>query len=182
MHLIARQITRRLPEYEEISRTLTEAFPKEQLIPIWQLRLLAKLRRGNNFTAYYDSKHFAGLSFTAENSDAVFVLYLAVNAKLRSKGYGSQILQQIMDQAGARPVILDVEEENDRAINAQQRVRRKDFYRKHGFITTGYVLEEGGERFEILVTSTSCDVGVYRQLLQLLSFGFYRPRIVAAKT
>lgn len=179
MHLTAKQVTRRLSDYEEISRTLTEAFPQEQLIPIWQLRLLAKLRRGNKFTAYYDGEHFAGLSFTAENSDAVFVLYLAVNAEKRSKGYGSHILQQIMDQAGARPVILDIEEENERAINAQQRLRRKDFYRRHGFINTGYVLEEEGERFEILATSTSCDVGVYHQLLRLVSFGFYRPRIVA---
>lgn len=180
MRLIAQQITRRLFNYEEISHTLTEAFPEEQLIPIWQLRLLAKLRRGNKFTAYYDGENFAGLSFTSENSEGVFVLYLAVNEKKRSKGYGSQILQQIIDQASGRPVILDVEEENQRAINAQQRLRRKDFYYRHGFIDTGYVLEEAGERFEILATSTSCDVGVYRQLLRLVSFGFYRPRIVAS--
>lgn len=179
MRLISKQITRHSPDYEEISHTLTEAFPEEQLIPIWQLRLLAKLRRGNKFTAYYDGEHFAGLSFTTENSEAVFVLYLAVNAKMRSKGYGSHILRQIMDQAGTRPVILDVEEENEQATNTQQRLRRKDFYRRHGFINTGYVLEEEGERFEILATSTSCDVGVYRQLLRLVSFGFYRPRIIA---
>lgn len=172
-------VTKNLNDYPQIVQLMRESFPKEQLVPLWQLRLLAKIKPGNKFTAYYDGEELAGVSFSVENRTTVFVLYLTVSTKIRSQGYGSRIIQQLISEAGSRSVVLDIEEENILAANAEQRVKRKQFYHKHGFRSTGYALQEGTERFEILATTTPFDVADYRKILASFSLGFYRPQVVA---
>ena len=41
-----------------------------------------------------------------QNEAVVYLFFLAVNPNIRSRGYGSAILQDVKDLAGNRPVVL----------------------------------------------------------------------------
>lgn len=59
------------------------------------------------------------------------ILYLAVNDKIRSKGYGSRILQEIKGRAHSRSIVLNVEKPSVNAENNAQRISRIAFYEKN---------------------------------------------------
>ena len=104
-------------DYRSIVELMITAFPPEERIPIWALQLLS-MKRNVNFHAWYDNKEFCGITYTIESEKMIFLLYFAVNAQLRSKGYGSRIIEEIKKIAGKREIILNVEkpDENHRVI------------------------------------------------------------------
>ena len=92
--LEVKNVNRKLENYEEVVELMKTAFPPEEQIPLWMLRLLSFIRK-TEFTAYYDSGIFAGISYTGTDEKMVFVVFLAVNPNIRSKGYGTAILNHI---------------------------------------------------------------------------------------
>ena len=112
------------------------------------LQLLA-LGRNVHFRAFYDEDLFCGLLYTMENEKYVFVLYLAVNDRIRSKGYGSRILQWLQGHT-SKVLVLNVEALREGAPNAEQRERRIAFYSKNGILNTGCTFEDAGETYAVL--------------------------------
>lgn len=104
-----------------------------------------------HFLAYYDGDDFCGFTYTVENEDMVFVLYLAVNDEIRSKGYGTAILTDLKARASGRGVALNIEPLDPHAANSEQRERRLEFYRRNGFVSTDYNLIDGGDQVSYLV-------------------------------
>lgn len=165
-----------MKEYSEIKNLCATAFPKNEQMPVWVLRLLAK-RNGIDFTAYYDNDTFCGISYTVCKNDTVFVLYLAVNDKIRSKGYGSQILDSIKKNYIGKSVVLNIEPLDSDAENYEQRVKRFEFYKRNGFSNTNHFINDISGRYLILSTSENFSVKAYRDAIKKLSFGFYSPKI-----
>jgi GNAT superfamily N-acetyltransferase len=62
-----------------------------------------------------------------------FVLYLATDESIRSKGYGSKMLKWIVENA-RRTVVLNIETVEKAYENYEQRLKRQKFYIKNGFI------------------------------------------------
>ena len=96
--------------------------------------------------------NFAGLLYTIENDKYYFILYLAVNQEMRSKGYGGEILHYAYAQAGNRNIILNVERLDPEAVNYEQRLRRVSFYEKNGICRTGYEFSTGGVDYSVLAS------------------------------
>ena len=71
--------------------------------------------------------------YTIENDKYYFILYLAVNQEMRSKGYGGEILNYAYEQDGKRNIILNVERLDQTADNYEQRLKRVSFYEKTGY-------------------------------------------------
>lgn len=107
------------------------AFPPNEQIPMWLLRVLA-FRKNVNFRVFYDDDQFCGVLYTAEDNKYIFVFYLAVNDRIRSKGYGTKILDWLK-QNTEKIIVLNVEAINPSAENALQREKRISFgtYKKH---------------------------------------------------
>ena len=161
----------------EVKRLIKSSFPIIEQFPFWLLSLLA-LQKGVRFDAYYDNEVFCGLTYTVEDKNMVFILYLAVNDKIRSQGYGSQILQSVKNHVYTKPIVLNVEATNPNAANAQQREKRIEFYRKNGIIDTNYVFVDNGETYSVLSSdSVNFQVYEYKKLLSRFSFGTYRKHI-----
>lgn len=135
------------------------------------LLLLLAQRKGVDFEAYYNDGSFYGFSYVVENDDLVFILYLAVNDEVRSRGYGSRILECVRDKAGERPIVLDIEPLDPNAENYEQRKRRLAFYEKNGYFNTGLILREGKEKYSILSTVENLDEKKLGELLRSFSFG-----------
>lgn len=177
MPLTVRTVTRNLAEFNEVRDLLYSAFPRSQQMPVWLLLLLSK-KRNVDFLAYYDGDTLCGFSFEVGSADMLFVMYLAVSDKIRSKGYGSRMLDDIKRRAGDRPVVLDIEPLDPQADNYAQRVRRLDFYRRNGFVETGHTLQEPRNEYTLLSTDGALDPRALHATLGTLSFGIYAPRAV----
>lgn len=117
--LHAETVSRKMNKNEDVRRLMKTAFPRNELIPLWVLSILA-LRKSVNFRAFYDDEQFCGIMYTAENDKYIYVLYLAVNDQIRSKGYGTKMLNWLKSDTD-KIIVLDVESIDPSAENAQQR-------------------------------------------------------------
>ena len=95
-----------IDHYSGIRELMKTAFPECEQFPFWLLRLFA-FRRHVDFTAFFDGDVFCGAVYTAEYDDMMFILYLAVSGDVRSKGYGSMMLEHVKDKAGGKAIVLD---------------------------------------------------------------------------
>lgn len=148
-------------------------------MPIWLLKLLA-WQRGVNFNAYYEECCLCGISYTVENKTMVFVFYLAVNDSIRSKGYGSRILQYVKEHTEGKNIVLNVEAIKPNVPNIEQRKNRIRFYQKNGIEDTGYTFADGGEVYSVLSSDPAhFQPKEYERLLKKFSLGLYRKKISA---
>lgn len=105
------------------------AFPKEEQLPWWLLRLMTALRL-TELNCYECDGVFCGLTVMRTTPKVQFVMFFAVEESLRGQGYGSSILELLK---GERPVILNVEPLDDQAQNAAQASAGCAFMRKTAF-------------------------------------------------
>lgn len=91
----------------------------------------------------------SGISSGGE-SEFFYVAYLAIDAKFRGLGIGSRLLALIAEQNPRAQIVLDVEPPHEDAPNLAQRLRRIEFYGRHGFRRCGKFFNYAGLSFEIL--------------------------------
>lgn len=83
-------------------------------------------------------------------SGIFYVAYLGIDAKFRGLGVGSRLLAFIVTQNPRAQIVLDVEPPHEDAPNLAQRLRRIEFYGRHGFRRCGKFFNYAGLSFEIL--------------------------------
>lgn len=66
----------------------------------------------------------------------VMVDYLAVNFKMRGKGTGSFLIQELCRTYQGKKVVLLIEQLDASAKNQKQRIARRSFYLKNGFTSS----------------------------------------------
>ena len=102
------------------------------------------------------------------------MLYLAVNDRIRSKGYGTKILDWLK-QNTEKIIVLNVESLNPSAPNAQHREKRISFYSRNGVFDTGCRFVDGDETYSVLASDNAhFDSKEYEMLLSRFSFGTYK--------
>ena len=79
-----------------------------------------------------------------------YVAYLGIDAKFRGLGIGSRLLALIVTQNPSAQIVLDIEPPHEDAPNLAQRLRRIEFYGRHGFRRCGKFFNYAGLSFEIL--------------------------------
>lgn len=176
MSLRMEKVTRRAKDLDKIKRLFVKAFPKEERFPMWLLLMIAK-RRGFDFVTFYDDAMFCGLTFVMSNEEMAYVLYLAVDQSLRSKGYGTKILDAIKAQHAGKNVALDIETVNPMFENYSDRVKRQTFYFRNGFTDTGYHLIENHVTYDILSSKKEFSPETCRKFFRKISFGLAQPVI-----
>lgn len=126
--------------------------------PIYEQRTEAQLR------AAFESKEYHLLAFTEGGRAVGFVCFwafdtylyiehLAVSRDLRGRGYGSQILKQVVRGASGKRVLLEIDPVTDEVSAARLR-----FYEQSGFYAAPYAhrhppYRAGYEAHELLVLS-----------------------------
>ena len=163
---------------KQVKRLYLSAFPKEERLPWWLMRLNAR-RKGIDLTAFFDGERFCGFTSSVTVDDMHFLLFFAVDDVLRGKGYGSAILDKLRKEFGQ--IALNVELLDPTAVNYPERLRRFAFYRKNGFADTGYHVWEVGGKFRVLSTQEQLDMAAYRRIFRKLSFGFWNVRLEKAQ-
>lgn len=154
------------------------AFPKEERLPWWVLRLNA-LRSGIDLTAFLDGDEFCGFTASVTADGLHFLLFFAVEDDLRGKGYGSAILSAL--KRVHPEVVLNVEPLIESAPNLEERKRRFAFYGKNGFFDTGWHVWEVGGMFRVLSTRQELDVPAYKKIFRKLALGLWNVKLQKAE-
>ena len=174
--LQAETVSRKMDEYDDVRRLMKTALPRNERVPLWLLNILT-VRKSVNFRAFYEDGRFCGIMYTAENDKYIFVLYLAVNDRVRSKGYGTKMIDWLKRNTD-KIIVLNVEAIDPSAENAQQREKRVSFYGRNGIIDTGCKFVDEGETYSVLTSDVErFDAKEFESLLSGFSFGVYRKHI-----
>ena len=150
-------VTKKSPWLPQVKTLYESAFPENERIPIKQL-LDNKIKR--EFWAFFDKEEgasssatkFCGFSNSISLGDITNIVYFAVVPELRSRGYGSKILQAIRKQHPDTRIVVDIEVEEDSkdAEELERRNRRRDFYLRNGFGSSPVDYVWQGEHYRLL--------------------------------
>ncbi len=178
MSLKAIPVRRGQKGYKEAMELMKSSFPPNELIPLWILRLFT-IRRDVRFRAFYDDDQFIGTVYTCEDDKNFFILYLAVDPKFRSKGYGGMIVDHAYVLADGRNITLDVESMDPNADNIEERKRRFAFYERHGLTDTKYDFTDDGKSMYTVLSSDvdGFDVDAILKMFKKFSFGLCRFKV-----
>ena len=98
------------------------------------MRLVEKMPL--DFSAYYDGEDFIGFTIVYPRKSFNWFWYFAVREELRGKGYGQQILTQLIERYKEQPFVLDMESTTQVCDNLEERRKRQAFYLRNGFRDT----------------------------------------------
>jgi len=146
-------VTKKSPWLPQVKTLYESAFPENERIPIKQL-LDNKIKR--EFWAFVDDINgtptFCGFSNSITRGTITNIVYFAVEPKLRSRGYGSQILKTIREAHPETRLVVDIEVEEDSkdAEELEHRNRRRDFYLRNGFGSSPVDYVWQGEHYRLL--------------------------------
>ena len=143
------EIKKGSPYLPQVQALYESAFPANERIPIKHL-LDNKIKR--EFWAFFDGDLFCWFSNSISHGDITNIVYFAVVPELRSRGYGSQILQAIRRQHPNTRIVVDIEVEEDskNAEELKRRNRRREFYTRNGFDSSPVDYVWQGEHYRLL--------------------------------
>lgn len=149
MEVILKNVSKNQPYYKKIKRLYKNAFPISERAPFWFL--ISKSRKENvDFWALFDKQKFIGLIYVVNFSDLSYIFYFAILDSERGKGYGSKVLEVIKDKYLNRRIFLAIEQLDKNSENYEERVKRKQFYMKNGFMELKLKLKEAAIVYELL--------------------------------
>lgn len=181
MNINFRPLTKYDANYRNVIALYKEAFPGARFIPTWILRY--KLRKGKvGFNVLYADNTWIGLIYSTEYKDILFVQFLAISDSYRSSGLGSKVMDLLRDMHSENRIVLTIEEIDRHAKNHQQRIKRREFYERNGFSSSGYIVKEPSERLEMMIIGGSISKGEIEELYKSLLGGmldfFLGPKIM----
>lgn len=153
------EINKNFGDIEELTLLKNEAFPELDMI---SMDVIVQIHEdGDGFSyAVYDKDRLVGFIVFFSNKDCAYIANLAVDKSLRNKGYGTEILSQIIEHLkNKNPDIkfaVMVEYPHPDSKNFEQRKARISFYKKLGFVTTDSVEEY--EDIDYLIMTTDKNI------------------------
>lgn len=150
---------------KKVTKLYNEAFPKDERIPIWLLKILARKNKAK-FYGIYDNEKFVGLVYNIFYKDIVFVFYLALDKATRGQGYGTKVLDSIKEKYKNYRIILCIEPVDENSDNYEQRVKRKNFYLKNGFKDSNYTIKERNIIYEMLYYNENVTSQEFQELMK----------------
>lgn len=123
-------------ELRWVKRTYLESFPKSERKPFGLMKLKAK-QGVMELLAVFEKGRPVGLAITVLYRDMVLLDYFAIHRAYRGQNRGSAALALLKERYAGKRLILEIELPDEKAVNREERVRRKQFYLKNGMVETG---------------------------------------------
>lgn len=135
-----------------LKKLYKSAFPKAERKPFSTMQKLQEKGK-MEILSIEKSGEFAGLMITVLMSDIVLLDYFAIDETARGKGIGSKALDLFSERYACKRCVLEIESVDENAKNNEQRIRRKAFYKKNGFLPNGVLVRLFGIDMELLTKS-----------------------------
>lgn len=161
---------------KDVKKIYVDSFPKEERMPFLMMVLLTKITH-TDFLAFYDKDTLCGFVYSATINNITFIMFLAVDKSIRSKGYGSKILEKMQNLYPNNKIVISIERCDVDAMNITDRIRRKKLYLKNGYIDTGYLIELSKIEQEIIIKNGTFDKYELYNFFIKYSNGTMKPRI-----
>lgn len=148
------QISSQNAQDEQLKQLYETAFPVQEQIPYDELIHLLDAM-DIDYTAYYEGDLLIGITMVLRLPKYNWGWYFAVREELRGKGFGQDILRNVLDKySEGKPFIMDIESPlQPDAPNPEQRRRRHAFYLRNGMKDTGTSRSWDGLTFTILTNN-----------------------------
>ncbi len=176
MNLRAEKVNGKNKDRQRVKEIYFSAFPKEERMAFGLMLIMGKLWN-TKFLSFHDGETVCGFVYMAITKKLIFIMFFAVDESIRSQGYGGRILEKIQSMYPGRKIIVSIERCDVDAKDSKQRIRRKRFYEKNGYVDTGYLVKLAGVEQEILVKSGTFSKGEFRWFFIQYSNGTIYPRI-----
>ena len=135
--------------WKEIKEIYMEAFPKAERKPFFTVRRSVNKGKSLLLTAM-ENEVLQGFVMAIPYKNMVMVDYLDVSSKIRSRGTGSKMMQEICRYFPGEKIVLLIERLDDTAENKDQRIARRRFYFKNGFTSSNIYITGRSGNMEIL--------------------------------
>ncbi len=173
MHV--KRILSDFPDLNKVEVLAKEAFPPEEYLA--PSKLIQMSEYGEiDFWGLYDQDEFVGFMVISLHNNISYLFFLAIDQKVRSKGYGSQALQVLFDLYPGRQQVVDFEMIDESAPNYKQRVIRKAFYMRNGYKETGKFISYLGVDYEILCADNHFDFESFKEMMATFHIDGFNPR------
>lgn len=175
MILHAEKITSASPFLPAINALAKEAFPPEEYLSPSQL-IDTSQEDGFDFWSLQDGDLFVGFLAVRTYQRVAYLFFLAIDAPLRSHGYGSHALQTLRTLYPGFQHVVDFEMLDDNAPNHAQREKRRQFYLRNGYQPTGHFLSYLGVDYEIFCMDAAFDFPAFQTLMGTLRIDGFHPQ------
>lgn len=135
---------------QKVKEIYKSSFRKEDRMPFMLMLLMASLK-STHFISFHDGDTLCGFVYMAAIKRITFVMFFAVDESIRSKGYGSRILDKIQSLHPDNKIIITIERCDEDAEDIEERLRRKKFYANNGYMQAEYMVKLGNQKQEILI-------------------------------
>ncbi|SDA23990.1 Ribosomal protein S18 acetylase RimI [Ruminococcus sp. YE71] len=173
--MVLERITADSYELDELERINKASFPENEYVNI---RYLFE-NCGRGVLAVRDEGRTVGFIVVYETGEYTYICFFAIDPDLRGRGLGSSALSALAAECSGRCVVADIEAPDSGCENNAQRIRRREFYTRNGFSSTGWFMYYMDTEFEVMSAGGSFDMDGFRQLLaEITAFApSFQPRI-----
>lgn len=150
--------------FEQINN---EAFPLSERMSFDEIFAFASVTN-TDVLGIYDDEKPVGFTVLLKNRECGYIYFLAIDSRMRSKGYGRAAMQKLLETYSELQLILDFEVIDENAENNVQRIRRKNFYLRNGFHETGNYTMLRDDRFEVVCSGGDLRKAALKDLLHII--------------
>ncbi|MGN1418788.1 MAG: GNAT family N-acetyltransferase [Acutalibacteraceae bacterium] len=153
-----------------------KAFPESKKLP-WSALLMLAVRDHTDFLNFYHEGIYCGFCFLYHYENMTMILFHAVDKNLRSRGFGTQMLEYIMHENPDDCIVTGVGTVSDKYPDYGQRQKRRHFYFKNGFHDADTKLFLFDEWFDVLYYGDKFSKEEYKRLFKIFSAGILKGKI-----
>lgn len=159
---------KKIPHFERsLIELYKQAFPKNERKPIFLINLLIKKKKCE-FLAIQNDSVSVGFFIVLKNASLALVDYFAIKSSARNLGYGANALYALKQYYNDKRIVMEIESVGTGAQNEELRIRRKSFYSRNGFVSTGSELYIYKERMELIYNESDVPIPSFTEYSELL--------------
>lgn len=174
MNLTIEPASRR--DMKEIKRLYLSAFPREERAPFFVIRRRAE-RKAAVMLAARDGGEFVGFCYIVTHKKLAYLLYFAVDKSKRGMGYGTAILERLIEIYRGSKLFLAREQLDENAENYTERVNRHRFYLHSGFADLPGHIKELNVVYDIMGIGGAVSAAEYDALITPWAGSFMKKRL-----
>jgi GNAT superfamily N-acetyltransferase len=154
------QRIRRPLDWLRIYRLYRRAFPREERKPFG---IICRMHRAGRTDVWIlrQGGCFAGFASTVNGDGVILLDYLAVPERLRGQGAGSAALATLCRAYPGQGLFVEIESPFTDADNRAERLRRRAFYERSGFLPARTMADVFGVPMELLCHGCTLDFAAY---------------------
>lgn len=150
-------------ELKAIKRIYKKSFPFSERVP-FRIILRGTSQNKIRIMTISEDNTIIGFFVLFLYKDLVLIAYFAIDDKERGKGRGSKALTEIRRIYPNKRIFLEIEIQDAKAKNSEQRKKRKAFYSINGYTELGLYSDSFFGKLELLGYDCEVSLNEYREL------------------